>query len=93
MASEGLWNTVCDTAQAAADSIKQLLTPTKSQTEIQLQQNLREAKVGDELSSQLEKLASHDESKVAQGFQLLSKLKSGNFASQQQADTNKNGKG
>lgn len=90
MAAEGLWDAFCETAHAAADSLKQMLAPTKSQDEIQLQQNLREAKVGDDLSSQLEKLAAHDEQKVAQGYSMLSKLKSGKFTV---ADTNANGKG
>lgn len=51
------------------------LMPTKSASELELQQQAREAKAGDELAEALESLAERDQKKVSQGMVLLNALK------------------
>lgn len=53
----------------------QWFLPTKSDSEIQLNQQAREAKAGDELAKALESLSERDTSKVNAGMTLLNALK------------------
>lgn len=53
----------------------QWFLPTKSDTEIQLSQQAREAKAGDELAKALESLSERDIGKVNAGMTLLNALK------------------
>ena len=55
--------------------IGQWFLPTKSDSEIQLNQQAREAKAGDELAKALESLSKRDISKVNAGMTLLNALK------------------
>lgn len=55
----------------------QWLLPTKSDVEIQLTQQVREAKAGDELAKALESLSERDIGKVNTGMGLLLALKEG----------------
>ena len=62
----------------------QWFLPTKSDTEIQLNQQAREAKAGDELSKALESLSERDVTKVNAGMTLLQALKEGKTVEVQQ---------
>lgn len=53
----------------------QWFLPTKSDSEIQLNQQAREAKAGDELAKALESLSERDTGKVNAGMTLLNALK------------------
>lgn len=55
----------------------QWFLPTKSDSEIQLNQQAREAKAGDELAKALEALSERDMNKVNSGLTLLTALKEG----------------
>ena len=79
--STGFW-------KALGESLSQVVAPTKSQGEIELRQQAREAQAGDDLSAALEKLAARDEEKVAKGMLLLQALRSGKV---QQPDKPKEG--
>jgi hypothetical protein len=79
MAEGGLWDSACEIADAATQLVKQALLPTRSNAEITLKQQARTAAVGDELSTNLEKLADHDENKVAKGLRILAGLLEGSL--------------
>lgn len=74
MADNGLWHTICGVAEAAGETIKQVVSPTKSTREIELRQKAREAEAGDAYSAALEKLAGRDQTKVQAGKTLLESL-------------------
>ena len=56
-------------------TLAQVVAPTKSDDEIKLTQQAREAKAGDELAKALESLSERDTSKVNAGMTLLNALK------------------
>lgn len=64
----------------------QWFLPTKSDSEIQLNQQAREAKAGDELAKALESLSERDTGKVNAGMTLLNALKNN-----QTVETNQDG--
>ena len=70
----------------------QWFLPTKSDTEIQLNQQAREAKAGDELSKALESLSERDVTKVNAGMTLLQALKEGKTVEVQQNGQPEQGK-
>lgn len=70
----------------------QWFLPTKSDIEIQLTQQAREAKAGDELSKALESLSERDISKVNAGMTLLLALKEGKTVEVKQNEQPKQGK-
>ena len=82
--STGFW-------KALGESLCQVVAPTKSQGEIELRQQAREAAAGDDLSAALEKLAARDEEKVAKGMLLLQALRSGNVQQSNKPKEGENG--
>ena len=66
----------------------QWFLPTKSDSEIQLNQQAREAKAGDELAKALESLSERDTGKVNAGMTLLNALKNNQTVEVKQSGNN-----
>lgn len=66
----------------------QWFLPTKSDSEIQLNQQAREAKAGDELAKALESLSERDKGKVNAGMTLLNALKNNQTVEEKQDGNN-----
>lgn len=69
MADEGILDAVKQT-------FRQWMLPTKSNTEIQLNQEEREIKAADNVAKAYESLSERDESKVNTGMSLYQKIRS-----------------
>ena len=69
MADEGVLN-------ALKQTFRQWMLPTKSNTEIQLNQEEREIKAADNVARAYESLSKRDESKINTGMTLYQKIRS-----------------
>lgn len=79
---------------ASLDSmVGQWLLPTKSETEIKLNQQAREAKAADNVAEAYERLSERDETKVITGMTMFQKILSGNISKENKNEQQENHSG